>query len=223
MNGPDGFQVFLEQHSPSLLRSAVLLTGSHHTGEDLLQECLAIAYRRWDDIIVNPAAYVRTTMVRQQSAWWRRKWRGEIPTEELPETTDTSSDSATERLLLRRALAQLPLAQRQVVVLRYVDDLSLREVAELTGRPPGTVKSQCARGLERLRGRGAQPAPSGRRGAGRHTRALPHLDFGYLALHRPGMGRVQLLPSAARGRTQRMALRRRCRLGRPARCAHRWP
>lgn len=151
MDEPDGFSEFLGTASPSLLRSAILLAGSVQGGEDLLQEALARAYQHWHSIDTNAAGYVRKTMIRLQSAWWKRKWRGEIPTAHLPETQATVDEGTEQRLVLRAALAQLPVHQRQVVVLRYVDDLSVAEVATLTGRSPGTVKSQSARGLERLR------------------------------------------------------------------------
>lgn len=150
MADPEGFEGFLREQSPKLLRTAWMLTGSRDVGEDLLQEALAKAYTHWDQIDSNPAGWVRTTMVRLQSAWWRRKWRGEVPTEHLPEIPvhDTGVD---ERHVLAQALARLPLAQRQVVVLRHVEDLSLDEVAWLTGRTTGTIKSQTSRALATLR------------------------------------------------------------------------
>ncbi len=83
---------------------------------------------------------------------------GEVPTETLPEgavrSDSARADSAggvDERLVLAGALARLPLGQRQVLVLRYVDDLSVEQVAHILGCSSGTVKSQTARGLARLR------------------------------------------------------------------------
>lgn len=150
MGDPEGFEGFLREQSPALLRTAWMLTGSRDVGEDLLQEALAKAYTHWDRIETNPAGWVRTTMVRLQSAWWRRKWRGEVPTEHLPETPVRDED-VEERQVLAFALARLPLHQRQAVVLRYVEDLSLDDVARLTGRAVGTIKSQTSRGLAALR------------------------------------------------------------------------
>ncbi|HSN44128.1 MAG TPA: SigE family RNA polymerase sigma factor [Propionibacteriaceae bacterium] len=148
------FEAFLAVASPGLLRTATLLAGSRTSGEDLLQDALARTYRHWGHIADgHPEAYVRTTMVHLQSSWWRRRWSGELPSANVPEreTPDAADAQVADRVSLERALASLPLAQRQVVVLRYVDDLSLAEVAEAVGRPQGTVKSQAARGLERLR------------------------------------------------------------------------
>lgn len=151
MSDPEGFEVFLREQSPRLLHTAWMLTGSRDVGEDLLQESLAKAYAHWDRIESNPAGWVRTTMVRLQSAWWRRKWRGEVPTQHLPESGCSPDAGVEDRQILSRALARLPLVQRQVVVLRYVEDLSIDEVARLTGRAVGTVKSQSSRGLAELR------------------------------------------------------------------------
>ena len=150
MPDPDGFEEFLQRDSPALLRTAWMLTGSRHVAEDLLQEALAKAYRHWDGINSNPAGWVRTAMIRLQSAWWRRKWRGEIPTGELPEMPSGAGDGVEDRHVLAAALARLPWQQRQVVVLRYVDDLAIEEVARRTGRSVGTIKSQTSRGLARL-------------------------------------------------------------------------
>lgn len=151
MPDPDGFNEFLRQDSPALLRTAWMLTGSRDVAEDLLQEALAKAYRHWDSIHSNPAGWVRTTMVRLQSAWWRRKWRGEVPTADVPEAPSRDGDAVEDRRVLVAALGRLPLAQRQVVVLRFVDDLAVDEVARRTGRSVGTVKSQTSRGLAHLR------------------------------------------------------------------------
>lgn len=151
MSDPDGFSEFLERDSPALLRTAWMMTGSRDVAEDLLQEALARAYRHWSSIHTNPAGWVRTTMVRLQSAWWRRKWRGELPTGDLPEVPQHPDDAVEDRRVLAAALAQLPWPWRQVVVLRFVDDLSIAEVSRLTGRSVGTVKSQGSRGLEQLR------------------------------------------------------------------------
>lgn len=151
MADPDGFDEFLREQSPALLRTAWMLTGSRDVGEDLLQEALAKAYTHWHRIETNPSGWVRTTMVRLQSAWWRRKWRGEVPTGHLPENPVHPGDAVEERQVLATALARLPLEQRQVVVLRYVEDLAIDDVARQTGRAVGTVKSQASRGLATLR------------------------------------------------------------------------
>jgi RNA polymerase sigma factor (sigma-70 family) len=88
-------------------------------------------------------------LVNSYISMWRRRWNGETPTETLPE--EPTSDAAVEvRHDLRMAVRRLPKRQRAVVVLRYVEDLSEREVADLLGCSIGTVKSQASRALAKL-------------------------------------------------------------------------
>lgn len=157
---PEGFRDFVVSRSPRLVHTAYLLTGDVHLARDLVQTALARTWPHWDRVRDgNPDAYVKTVMVRLSTSWWRRKWRGEVPTEVLPESgrmalaapaSDTPQQIA-DRLSLASALAQLPAGQRRVVVLRYVEDLSVEAVAHILGCSEGTVKSQSARGLAKLR------------------------------------------------------------------------
>ncbi len=163
---PDGFREFVVARSPRLVHAAYLLTGDPHLARDLVQSALARTWAHWERVRDgNPEAYVRTVMVRLSASWWRRRWRGEVPTAVLPEpragaaglagAAGTGMPSATDvlddRLTLATALATLPPGQRRVVVLRYVEDLSVESVAEILGCSEGTVKSQAARGLAKLR------------------------------------------------------------------------
>jgi RNA polymerase sigma-70 factor (sigma-E family) len=148
----DGFGEFVASRSPALLRTAWMLTGDAQLAEDLLQSALARVWPRWPQVGDQPEAYVRKVMVRLQGAWWRRRWNGELPVAEVPQAVAGDAyTAADERAMLRGALLQLPKRQRQAVVLRYYDDLPEREVAALMGCSIGTVKSQAARGLARLR------------------------------------------------------------------------
>jgi RNA polymerase sigma-70 factor (sigma-E family) len=101
----------------------------------------------------DPDAYVRKVMVNTYSSWWRRKWRGEQPTSDLPETTTASDDYARADLAdaLRRLLPTLAPRQRAVLVLRYYEDLTETATAEVLGCSVGTVKSQTSKALARLR------------------------------------------------------------------------
>ncbi|HBO53705.1 MAG TPA: SigE family RNA polymerase sigma factor [Janibacter terrae] len=150
---PEGLREFVEASSPSLLRTARRLTGDEHLAHDLVQAALARCWPKWEQIRDrSPEAYVRTTMVRLQASWWQRRWRGEVPTEVLPDAGSPGGEEAVaDRDLLGRALQHLPVGQRQVVVLRYVEDRSVDEVAALCGIAPGTVKSQSTKGLAALR------------------------------------------------------------------------
>ncbi|NHC23332.1 SigE family RNA polymerase sigma factor [Nocardioides sp. IC4_145] len=145
------FEGFVAARGDALWRAAWLLTGDHQLAEDLVQTALARSWRAWER--VGPEAfeaYVRRTMFTTYASWWRRKWRGERPTADLPEGPAPGSDSSA-RLDLVTALATLPRGQRAVVVLRYFEDLSERETAEALGIGVGTVKSQASRALRSLR------------------------------------------------------------------------
>ena len=174
---PTGFRDFVAGRSPALLRTAWMLTGDAQLAEDLLQTALARTWPHWSRIESgNPEAYVRRVMVRTYGSWWRRRaWRGETPVATLPEPTGPAAATGRtdayravdDRAALTAALTHLPRRQRQVVVLRYYDDLSERDVATMLGCSAGTVKSQAAKGLAKLRaaladdGEPATPRPTG--------------------------------------------------------------
>jgi RNA polymerase sigma-70 factor (sigma-E family) len=148
----DTFAEFVVARSPRLLRTAYLLTHDWATAEDLLQSSLLRAWSAWKRIDGDPEPFVRRIMVNLYSSWWRRKWRGEQPFGELPEST--SDDHATDvsaRDQVWRALGRLPRRQRAVLVLRYFEDLPEAEIASVLGVSPGTVKSQAAKALAKLR------------------------------------------------------------------------
>jgi RNA polymerase sigma-70 factor (sigma-E family) len=151
----EAFDALVETRSTGLLRTAYLLTGDWGTAEDLLQTALAKTWFHWSSLRDHGAAeaYVRRVMSRTSATWWRRKWHGERPTEVLPEVLSGGDPfgDADQREVLRRALASLPPRQRAVVVLRFYDDLSEAQVAELLGCSVGTVKSTTSRALARLR------------------------------------------------------------------------
>ncbi|MFL6239688.1 MAG: SigE family RNA polymerase sigma factor [Actinomycetes bacterium] len=162
---PEGFREFVAARSPALLRTAWMLTGDAQLAEDLLQTALARTWPHWSRLRDgHPEMYVRKAMTNAQHASWRRRWRGEIPTGELPDTPAGDSYAyADDRDALSRALRLLPLRQRHVVVLRYYDDLSEADVATLLGCSVGTVKSQAAKGLAKLRLALGEPLPEGER------------------------------------------------------------
>jgi RNA polymerase sigma-70 factor (sigma-E family) len=132
-----------------LLRTAYLLTGSHHDAEDLVQTALLRVVPHWKRIAGDPEPYVRRVLARESVTRWRgRRWRErfvssppEVPTE----------PPGSERLALRSALARLSPRQRAVLVLRYYDDLTEAATAEALGISLGTVKSHARDGLARLR------------------------------------------------------------------------
>jgi RNA polymerase sigma-70 factor (sigma-E family) len=135
-----------------LLRAAYLLTGDMHRAEDLVQEALTKVALRWSRLAEgNPTAYALRIIARDNVSWWRR--RRDVPTEGLPDgppggVARTEPEIA---LVVRRALGRLTPGQRAVLVLRHFEDLTERETAEVLGVSLGTVKSQNAAGLARLR------------------------------------------------------------------------
>lgn len=145
-----GFDEFVDARATALWRAAWLLTGDRQLAEDLVQEALSRCYRRFDELN-RPGhsfeAYVRTAMHHQATSWWRRgRWR-ERPSVEV----DSSSDDRTSSHDLARALASLSPKQRSVLALRYYDDLTEAQTAEILGISTGAVKQHAHRALAALR------------------------------------------------------------------------
>ncbi|MEU5091678.1 SigE family RNA polymerase sigma factor [Streptomyces sp. NPDC021356] len=149
------FDEFVAARWSALLHLARLLTGGdRHRAEDLVQDSLVKLWFVWPKVAHEaPEAYVRRVMARAAARSARRRWWGERPVDQLPETPVAGDVSATvaERSRLEAALARLPARQRAVVVLRYYQDLSERQVADALGCPVGTARSHAARGVARLR------------------------------------------------------------------------
>ena len=149
------FQEFVRARWSHLVRTAYLLTGDAHHAEDLTQTALAKAYRSWRRVARadNPEAYVRRMLVSCNSDRFRKRRVAEALTAAPPETAgrDAGYAGVDERSALLGALAQLPPKQRAVVVMRYWEDLSEAEVADVLGCSVGTVKSQASKGLAKLR------------------------------------------------------------------------
>lgn len=150
MSNRGSFEDFVASRSDALLRTAYLLTHDSHLAEDLLQTALAKAWRSWSRVQTSPEAYVRKILVNTYATWWRRKWNGEDPTEEMPEQSREHPEPGGA-YDMQSALARLPKRQRAVVVLRYYEDLSEAETARLLDCSVGTVKSQTSKALAKLR------------------------------------------------------------------------
>jgi RNA polymerase sigma-70 factor (sigma-E family) len=153
----ESFEDFVYARSASLLRTALLLTGQNRAeAEDLLQVALERAYRHWPRIcrLDEPERYVRKILANASADRWRklaRRAEHPLPADGIdPQLPDPAARIADRDYLLR-ALATLPPRQRAVLVLRFFNDLSEAEIAQTLGCNLGTVKSQVARGLARLR------------------------------------------------------------------------
>ncbi|WP_341926145.1 SigE family RNA polymerase sigma factor [Nocardioides psychrotolerans] len=147
------FEEFVVARRAALLRTAYLLTGDLDDAEDLLQVALAKCYPRWRRLADRPEPYVRRVLARESINRWRgRRWRetlGAVPSDPVDGRHDP--DAHDRRLELAAALGQLSPRQRAVLVLRYFDDLTERETAQLLGISVGTVKSHARDALARLR------------------------------------------------------------------------
>ncbi|MBN6057141.1 SigE family RNA polymerase sigma factor [Nonomuraea sp. RK-328] len=152
MDHYDGFREFVLARQQALMRSAYLLTGDAHLAEDLMQSVLLKVAGHWPRLVRSgtPEAYTRKAMINQYISWRRRR-RPEVSTTDPPERGHAHDDATVDRIVLRQALARLTPRQRAVIVLRFYEDLSERETAELLGCSLGTVKSQTHHALGRLR------------------------------------------------------------------------
>ncbi|MEU9504790.1 SigE family RNA polymerase sigma factor [Micromonospora sp. NPDC048170] len=146
------FDDFVRTRSVALLRVAYLLTGDRHAAEDLLQEVLEQVFVRWRRVRTSPEAYARRALVNRSINRWRRRARR--PERALGDNDGVARDHADDialRQAVVAALRVLPPRQRAAVVLRYLEDLSVADVAAALCCSEGAVKSHASRGLARLR------------------------------------------------------------------------
>jgi RNA polymerase sigma-70 factor (sigma-E family) len=153
------FEAFVNESGDALLRSATLLTSDRHAAEDLYQETLHRLFMHWSRVD-NPGGFCRRVMHNLviDLARARQRRPRELELYDNYDGTDPQSSDPASAAELRpavlAALDTLTVHQRAVVVLRYFEDLSQEEVAELLGVSPGTVKSTASRAVAQLR---AQP------------------------------------------------------------------
>lgn len=157
------FSDFMSARSASLFRTAYLIVGDHQLAQDLVQESLIKTYVAWSRLrdVGNAEAYTRRTIVTTAISWRRRKSFHEQPTDLLGDTAVAdASDAVTTHAVVVAQLRALPPRQRAAIVLRYYEDLSMAQTAEVMGCSVGAVKSQVSSGLDHLRARfGAGIAP----------------------------------------------------------------
>ena len=151
------FAAYLAARQPSLLRTAYLLTGNRHDAEDLVQTAFAKLYLSWDKVRDQGSmdAYVRRILVNEHNSLWRRAWKRREHSQETPVLDRPVHDAYDEgaRSALWDVVQTLPRKARAVVVLRYYEELTEAEVADVLGITVGTVKSQASRALATLRTR----------------------------------------------------------------------
>lgn len=153
------FAEFVAARSPALFRTAYLMVGDHGLAQDLVQEALTKTYVAWPRLreVSKAEAYTRKAITTTYISWWRRKaWqaerpRGDVPDGDHPRGLLGHGPDVVDRAWLWQELRTLPPRQRTAIVLRYYEDLSEAQTAEAMGCAVGTVKSQVAQGLRRLR------------------------------------------------------------------------
>jgi RNA polymerase sigma-70 factor (sigma-E family) len=155
MSTDEGFVEFVSARWARLYRTACVLTLDPAMAEDVLQIAMEKAYQRWHKIrrMDDPAAYVRKVMVNVAISSQQRRWRRvESPRDVLPERPLLEAEAGVEEhAALWPLVCALPERQRAVVVLRYYEDLTERETAQVLGCSVGTVKSQAHDALRALR------------------------------------------------------------------------
>ena len=143
------FHDFVVARTLALSRTAYLLTGDAHLAEDLVQTALFKAAKAWPRISGDPEPYVRRILYTQNVSWWRRRRVAETALGSYDAPAAASDPDL--RLTLEEALGRLTAKQRTVLVLRYFEDLTEVQAADVLGIGAGTVKSTTRQALARLR------------------------------------------------------------------------
>lgn len=144
---------YVHGRTPALRRVAYLLSGDEYQADDLVQETITKLYAGWWRIsqVQNVDAYVHSMLVRvfldeKRRGWWKvRLWGAP------PERPAEAGGAPENRTVVRAALGQLPPRQQAVLVLRFLCDLPVADVAGILDCSAGTVKSQTSHGLNTLR------------------------------------------------------------------------
>jgi len=169
------FEDFVLARGQALQRFGYLLTSDWELAEYLVRTAFARAYSRWPRLKIGAReAHLRKIMINTWSSWWRGRWRGALPGEALPSVATAGQHAGAERgHAVTSALAGLPQRQRLVLVLRFHEDLSEQQVADLLAVSVGTVESQAVKALASLRAGGAL---EGSLTPLRHGRQAPEVD-----------------------------------------------
>jgi len=141
---------------PRLFRMAAAITGEHQAAEDAVQAAFGKAYASWSRVrnADHPEAYLRRMVLNEilgsrRAGWFRRERAVELV--ETGRVVDPPDTTVVDRDAVWRAVRALPVRQRAVIVLRYYEDLSEEQIANVLGCSRGTVKSQASAALANLR------------------------------------------------------------------------
>ena len=151
----EAFREYVLARKATLLRTAYLLSGDWHRAEDIVSTAVMKLYTKWRKVAAagNPDAYVRKMVVRVWLDETRRPWRREHPAEVLPELAmpESVAEPTAYKADLRRLLDLMPARQRAVLVLRFYDDLSVQQTADVLRCSEGAVKTLTVRALDAIR------------------------------------------------------------------------
>ena len=157
------YEEFVAANGDGLVRLAYAICGDRGRAEDAGQEALIRVYQHWSRL-TDPLAYARRTAINATRADWRRSMRADRAHRDAARLPSTDADDPQERLITNHALIdalkELPHGQRAVIVLRYGCQLSEAETAATLEITIGTVKSQTARALTRMREALTPPKPA---------------------------------------------------------------
>lgn len=143
-----GYEDFYRSHVDRARSLAHLITGSRSLAQEIAQESLLAVHEAWETLD-NPGGFLRVVVVNRSRSVQRRQIR-----ERLHLARTASFEAATTIPAIDEtwhAVRRLPADQRTIIVLRFYEDLSLAEIADLLDKPIGTVKSSLHRGLARLK------------------------------------------------------------------------
>lgn len=173
MDRYEGFREFLRARQMALMRTSYLLCGDAHQAEEMLQSVLVRVAGNWRGIAAdNPEAYVRRALVNEHISWWRRQRRA-LAFTGPPRTGRDPGDESVSRIVLWQALARLTPRQRAVLVLRFYEDRSVQEAADLLGCSRARPSRPPAGGNCRSRGCHRRPTPTTTGAAGRSPPGRP--------------------------------------------------
>jgi len=153
VDDPQSFERFYTDSSPAVLAQMYAFTGDLHEAQDIVQEAYTRAWLRWKTVSQydDPVAWVRSVAWRLSVNRWRhlrvvRGWLGSLRASDESVAPEPSADAVAIAAELKR----LPLAQRQALVLHYLADMSVEDIARVMSAPTGTVKSHLSRGRSQL-------------------------------------------------------------------------
>lgn len=154
-SGDDGLSTFCESEFPRLVRSLGLYTGDVHLAEDLAQETLARVVRDWDRVrrMERPGAYAHRIAMNLANSHYRRQRiaRRARSTAAAGHASEYNDPDVAAVLSVRTAVRALPRRRRQIIVLRFVGELTLPEIAAALNVGLGTVKSELHHALSCLK------------------------------------------------------------------------